>query len=303
MKIFDTADARRRDRVTLWNEVTNETFGPIRITPLNGEGFSGRITRHRSAGVSLASVESAPAAVEGASHPWHKPLTGHFILLNETGASSVRQEGRQVLLGTGEFTVIRADAPYEISFSMPNHMIVSHLPATLRRIDWAALAGRPQAGVEHPLLFALLRQWSTASAVASEDTGTFARLVRDVLAVTLPASAGPTSAGVVEDWASRIESHVTGRLGDPDLNVRSVATALGASPRYGQLLMARNGLTLSGYILEQRLERAAELLLADRRLSVSAVSERAGFNDVSYFCRAFKSKYGSSATAWRAAAS
>ncbi|MFD1952951.1 response regulator [Paenibacillus thailandensis] len=51
------------------------------------------------------------------------------------------------------------------------------------------------------------------------------------------------------------------------------------------------GLNLTDYILRQRMEKAKEWLL-DEGLSIKAVAEMAGYEDVAYFYRVFKKHYG-----------
>ena len=55
---------------------------------------------------------------------------------------------------------------------------------------------------------------------------------------------------------------------------------------------ARYGLGVISYLLDVRLGCAARLLSMNPSLSVKEAALSSGFNDVSYFCRAFKRKYG-----------
>lgn len=53
----------------------------------------------------------------------------------------------------------------------------------------------------------------------------------------------------------------------------------------------KTGLTLTEYLLDKRLA-AADAMLADRSLSISDISARAGFSSESYFISKYKSRYG-----------
>jgi AraC-like DNA-binding protein len=71
-----------------------------------------------------------------------------------------------------------------------------------------------------------------------------------------------------------------------------------------QLLFEREGLTFSQFLLDQRLARAHRMLLDPRFAgrTVSAIAYASGFGDLSHFNRAFRRRYGETASDVRAAA-
>lgn len=91
-----------------------------------------------------------------------------------------------------------------------------------------------------------------------------------------------------------IKADILTQLGDGNLTLSALAQKHRASPRYVQLLFERNGITFSEFVLEQRLLRAARLLrdpLHSNR-KVSDIAHLSGFNDVSYFHRTFRRRFG-----------
>ncbi|MBR0853756.1 helix-turn-helix transcriptional regulator [Bradyrhizobium liaoningense] len=91
-----------------------------------------------------------------------------------------------------------------------------------------------------------------------------------------------------------IKADILARLDDGSLTLADLARRHRASPRTIQLLFERRGATFSEFLLEQRLLRAARLL-RDPLHRVSKISDLAylsGFNDVSYFHRAFRRRFG-----------
>ena len=54
----------------------------------------------------------------------------------------------------------------------------------------------------------------------------------------------------------------------------------------------RHGCTVFEYILDLRLESARNLIMSETGLQIKAVASASGFEDVSYFCRAYKKKFG-----------
>jgi AraC-like DNA-binding protein len=79
-----------------------------------------------------------------------------------------------------------------------------------------------------------------------------------------------------------------------DLAIESVARANALSGRQAQRLFAASGTTFSEFVLEQRLLLARRLLLQEsgRDRKVSDIAYTAGFNDLSYFHRSFRKRFG-----------
>ncbi|MBH5400522.1 helix-turn-helix transcriptional regulator [Bradyrhizobium sp. CNPSo 4010] len=91
-----------------------------------------------------------------------------------------------------------------------------------------------------------------------------------------------------------IKADVLARLGDGSLTLAGVARRHRVSPRTVQLLFERSGVTFSEFLLEQRLLRAVRLLRdpMHRAAKISDLAHRSGFNDVSYFHRVFRRRFG-----------
>jgi AraC-like DNA-binding protein len=83
------------------------------------------------------------------------------------------------------------------------------------------------------------------------------------------------------------------RLGDPSVNIASLARQHGLSERQAQRLFERAGGTFTAFLVEQRLQLARRLLLNPQHLhrKISDIAHRAGFSDLSYFNRAFRGRF------------
>jgi AraC-like DNA-binding protein len=99
-----------------------------------------------------------------------------------------------------------------------------------------------------------------------------------------------------------IKADILAQLGDGGLTLTALAQRHHASPRYVQMLFERSGITFSEFVLEQRLMLAARLLRdpLHRARKVSDIAHLAGFNDVSYFHRAFRRRFGMTPSDMRA---
>lgn len=87
------------------------------------------------------------------------------------------------------------------------------------------------------------------------------------------------------------------------LDIETVARAAGMSGRQAQRMFAESGTTFSEFVLEHRLLLARTLLLHanGRDRKISDIAQTAGFNDLSYFNRSFKRRFGETPSAIQAA--
>lgn len=90
------------------------------------------------------------------------------------------------------------------------------------------------------------------------------------------------------------------RLADPTLGVEDVARAVAVSRRQLQRVFETAGSPgFAAELAEMRIERAAELLLADPLLSISDVTLQVGLRHRSNFARLFRAHYGLNPVQWR----
>jgi AraC-like DNA-binding protein len=87
---------------------------------------------------------------------------------------------------------------------------------------------------------------------------------------------------------------IIAHLGDGALSIAAVASRQGVALRSLQKLFEVEGSSYSEFVLSERLTRAHGLLTnplyAGR--SISAIAYDVGFNDLSYFNRKFRQRYG-----------
>lgn len=88
---------------------------------------------------------------------------------------------------------------------------------------------------------------------------------------------------------------------DPAITVRGVAARLGVSPRYVNELLHETGASFSARVLELRLQKARAMLgrCSNDGLRISEIAYACGFNEVSYFNRCFRQRFGAPPTHYR----
>jgi AraC-like DNA-binding protein len=105
---------------------------------------------------------------------------------------------------------------------------------------------------------------------------------------------GADGVGVRAARLRAIKADIVANLADAELSVSAVAARQGVTPRYVHKLFEYDGMTYSGFVVGQRLERVLRMLTDPRCAghSISTPAFGAGFGDLSYFNRAFRRRYG-----------
>jgi AraC-like DNA-binding protein len=89
------------------------------------------------------------------------------------------------------------------------------------------------------------------------------------------------------------------RFTEPDFSAQKLAAAAGLSERYVNELLYEAGASFTSRLLELRLRRAAEWLAQAGERRISDIAFDCGFNDLSYFNRCFRRRFGLTPTAAR----
>src|SRR5262245_24661492 len=102
-----------------------------------------------------------------------------------------------------------------------------------------------------------------------------------------------------ETRVNRVVDHVRAHLSEA-LTLGYLARVAAFSPfHFHRIFRALTGETLFGYIQRQRIEKAAGVLAAGPEPSILAVALDHGFASAATFARAFRARFGMSATEWR----
>ena len=97
---------------------------------------------------------------------------------------------------------------------------------------------------------------------------------------------------------SNVTSYIEDSIGC-DITVSHIARIFGYSEKYiGHLFKKSTGMSIKEYVNVKRLDKA-ELMLSTSSLSVTNVSLSVGYNNVTYFNRCFKERYGVSPSEYR----
>lgn len=137
----------------------------------------------------------------------------------------------------------------------------------------------------------------------------FATHVHDLVAMALGATrdAAETARdrGVRAARVQAIVAEIRQGFADPRFSPTVIAGKLGLSPRSVQDLLQETGLPFTDRVIALRLERARALLegSANRQRKIIDIAYSCGFNDLSYFNRCFRRRFGATPAQCRGARS
>jgi AraC-like DNA-binding protein len=221
--------------------------------------------------------------------------TDILMLVNRRGTFLVEQFGRQEMLGDGEAILVSGADPSVLSHGATGEMLALRMSRDLilplLRGGTGALMRRIPAGT--PALDLLKRYVGLTWEAASHDTrGLMAAHLRDLAAAAAEAGAPAASGGLRAARLHAVKQDIADRIGEPDLNLASVADRHHLTPRSLQRLFESEGSTFSRHLLATRLAAAHRLLSGPRAGKISADAYACGFGDLSYFNRAFRRQFG-----------
>lgn len=290
---FDTTPLSEGARLRYWNEAARQVFDAIEVAPASRR-FAGRLRRRRFGAVQLATVDSTPVAVQGAAST---RLQGLYLMVNEQGSCEVTQQDRQARLRAGDLTLLWAHEPYRITCASEHRTHVLYVPGLAMSAHLQALLAEAHRGADSELLTGLVLRLARLEPPLALPH--LRETVLDLLQLTWPPPVAAPARSHAQAWRERLHHHVEQHLHDPALDTDQVAAQFGISRRYVQQIFAREGTTLSRWLLERRLHWVADRLHEGDDRLIGAIALEAGFSDLSHFCRAFRARFGVSASLYR----
>jgi len=305
---FSTDGCPSASKVEYWNRLANETFIDLTVDPADRASFRGELSRADLGAIGLAVARSAPATVRRIPSRAERaaPESVFFVHLQGRGHSICEQDGRQALLGPGDFAICDTARPYSLIFAEANEMFVAKIPGPLLRQRLPdpehKVAVRMRGSEIRPGLVSTFLRGACRQLEGAKDTG-WCQAVSNTLLDLMELAYGEQdgASGVRARLRRRACALIDAELCDSSLTPHGVAGSLGVSPRYLQMAFADVGETPSDYIRERRLDLARRLLTSDGGpQTITDLALEVGFGDLTYFSRAFRGRFGVSPRAYRA---
>lgn len=309
LQFFSTDDVAPSARVSRWTELTCKTFTEVSIDPLRRGEFGATLTRTNLQELGLAEVWSAASTVHHtATHVRQLRGGSHYLMHLQLAGSSINtQGGNQAHLHPGDFTICDTGRPFSLAFDESARFLILHLPtvAFSHRVPNASdLVGLRVSSTNGTCRLAVSFLQRVFSEAADPAASAWLEQVGDV-SLELVAMSLRNGIALHELHDTRkvtfdeLLHYVRSHLADPSLNVRSIAANFEVTPRCIQRIFASHGMTPGHYVLQTRLNTAAERLIDGSAASVTDAALDVGFGDVSYFGRTFRRSFGVSPREYR----
>jgi AraC-like DNA-binding protein len=300
-------DVPATSRVDYWRHVVDETLGPLDLQLSSGPDLRDELLIGDAGAVRVArlSTPTAGGANRRSKHIRRSDPELCTIDVLARGRVVVAQDGRQALLGLGDFAVVDLSRP--VQWTTPGMQTVAVVfPRALLPLRPDQLAGL--TAVRFPgdqgtgaLASSLARQLvGRLDDWGATDGARLGGAVLDLFAVALAARLDreeQVPAGTHQRvLLLRVQAFIEARLGDPWLSPEAIAAAHYISPRslYKLFEAEGPGWGVAGWIRQRRLERCRRDLL-DPTLAgrpVSTIAARWGLTNAAHFSRAFRAAYG-----------
>jgi AraC-like DNA-binding protein len=233
-----------------------------------------------------------------------------YCLARNTGdrAAQVIHRGREFTLRPGSLVLLKLDEPFFSADGASHKRFTNvHLPpAALHAIagDLSDRVGRelaPGGALSLAMDYSelLLDHPGAVDEAGLAIAAHLADLVALGLGARTEASQAARRRGLRAVRLKTLLMILERRFTEPDFSAQKLAAAAGLSERYVNELLYEAGASFSARLIELRLRKASALLARSGPRRISDVAFGCGFNDLSYFNRCFRRRFGLTPTAAR----
>jgi AraC-like DNA-binding protein len=232
-----------------------------------------------------------------------------YCLVRNTGdrESRVTHRGREIIMRPGTMVLLKLDEPFFAADGANTKRFTNvHLPTATLRAMVAHVDDLVGCELEPGGALSLVMDYSDLllqhPAAVDEAGMVIAAHLLDLAALGLGARGDLAIAarrgGLRAVRLKAVLQVMERRFSEPDFSAQKLAAAVRLSERYVNELLFEAGASFTTRLTELRLRKAAELLQqAERR--ISDIAFECGFNDLSYFNRCFRRRFGLTPSAAR----
>lgn len=296
-ELLSTQTVAPREQLDCWRDILCNSFVDMRIERPVDRSFRGELARQSFGSVLVAKVNAQGHDVVRR----RLDEDAYLISIQTRGRGIYTQDGRVASISSGGISVLDSRSPFHITFPGDFSTLTIKVPRSSLRVRSAS--PKSLAGLSLPAgtgLTQLVRDYvqRLLTVGAEADMATREALASNLcelmgLAVNVR-SRGDISSSPASVLLDAILLHIKGNLADPDLSPPKVADHFGISVRYLHKLFERTDSTFNRHVLELRLQHCYAALTDGKRGSktVAGVAYASGFNDLSYFGRSFRRRFG-----------
>ncbi|RZT85115.1 AraC family transcriptional regulator [Pseudonocardia sediminis] len=308
-RLLSTDDAGSGERLAYWNEAVSDAYVRLSCDAPGGD-VVGDIRVDSLATLELSRVAATAQRVTRTPSLIAAAAEDYFLVSIQTaGTGRITQDGRTAELSAGDFALYDSTRPYELAFDDDFAQYVLMLPGPPLRSqlrdtpDLTARRVGGSRGAGH-LTIEMIRTLAADVAVLEPAAATaVARGVEHIVVAGLSSLGGdePAPEPSAEARREQAKACARARLRDPGLTVAALAAALHTSVSTLHRAFATEPYSIAEWIWAERLD-AVRAEICDPALRHRTISDLAfgwGFSDASHFSRAFRARYGCTASELR----
>lgn len=311
---FSTDELPMRDRFEVYREeVVRKAFHWSVASQADSDcRFAVRV---RSYGlVQNATCDATPSQFSRGQGELSGGSDGFMLVVNRRGRYQASHAGRDADLAPGAATLLDHSRPAAIHLPEPGQcwsVFVDRAALSPLISQPDDMVGR-EIGAANTALRLLVNYIATAESIGPVSDPALERLMGVHIVDMIAAAVGVNGDGA-ETVAHRgikagrlaaLQAEIARSAPDCDLSSSVIAARMGVSERYLRRILEETGQSFTEHLLETRLQLVWRRLRDPRHdhKRISEVAYQAGFNDVSYFNRTFRRRFGVTPTDVRAAA-
>ena len=308
-RVFTTATLPPRNSFKTWQEVVTERMGPIEQRPLGDGPFAGQIEVGDVGLLKFNRItQSAMRTVITAETVRRQPDGQIRVNFRLAGTSTFQQHGREAVQRAGDLVVLDHH-PGVLNAGTDGQTLVLALPR--ERLEgvfgparlFAALTLNAESASTTLVTTFFQELLSVHHRLSAETAERMTAIGVDLIVASIAERIAqeiprPLHGSVV---VQRAKVYIEAHLGDPNLDPRQLAAAMGVSLRRLQELFHERGHHISDWIWTRRLTVAAQRLTDPARLNlpIGTLAYDCGFTSQAHFSRRFRDRHGLSPRDYR----
>jgi AraC family transcriptional regulator, positive regulator of tynA and feaB len=304
VQILSTDNTPARERFAYWREGVRHLFGVAADAPQNRDFSARAVVRSTGPFRFLVSESTGFHAAWSREYLTHA-YSDHFSVYLQLGGQTIAARGEQTIqLNAGDIGF--CDGRRQLRAWFGGRCAIASVPRAMveRRAPW--LRHRPHSKLAPNARFAgnlrlhMMELTSGDLSLSEGETGLLADSLCNLVA--LAAAEGiPSRRLQGELQIEALLAFCRQNLGDADLSPQRAADHLGISVRTLHSRFRGIGQSFGRWLLENRLEGCSVALrdANQRTLNISEIAWRWGFNDLSYFNKAFRAQFDMTPGEWR----
>lgn len=300
-----TIQAVRQSGVAEFVSQVSQSYFPYEIMRVeDSPTFHGTIETHRvgRTTISHAYANNSFIGRAAAQQGDEEAMVLHWVV---AGNLEFVQDKRSVVAERGDMILLKSDRPLMSRQRGAARALALSIPARMLRSryrdidDWCLIPCPTHEGIGAILRNALKSYWDQSLVLDRDGEQPVCNWLFDLLAATFQPAGEQGGADSMARHFRRVREIVAETLHDPDLSIDRVAAMMGISRSYLFSVMSMAGTTFGRYLLEQRLERGADMLGAQTGpVSVKQIADNVGFRSGAHFSRSFAQRFGSAPSAF-----